>query len=1308
MKKIYVLNDNNELQEIDAGISNYSELGDAPIFTTYNGVQLVGSTVKIVDGEIVLTEDAEHRWTEDEVFEFCEHATGGRYDILTEDQGYEILLIDLSKADIPAIGRRYRRIGVAKDDVWNRQAKQWFTITDTKAGELIYQFLNADEMPSSMVVGEKLVLKFFYYSTVGSARVTVVMNDATFTVGTVKSGENIDIDLTTRIVDGNNSISVRFVNDATDAIAPEINITGINISYAPDFNQYKAYTTSVPFNYSCNGSAKKVLHFVVTNAEGIKTEKTVEHDAGYFSGSVTLPEENFSKGENIIETYLVAVDKFDNEITRTSTTSYRIPFLTDNDPLLMVYYDAWDGLKQYGSISIPYYVWNRNAGNLDLIRFRMLSDAISGSSIEYVYDTNEPGALVNYLQYNERHQWLISSLPTSYVGQDDKGVTFTIRGQYGTSLTNMFMKENVTIESSSSAMQTTEGYKFNFAATDLNRSTDEWISTGTDKKTLKLNGFNWNTDGIQIDAEGNQSLHFAPGASAKLEEKTNPLFGGYDTPYTLEISFRVNESAAEQPIITYTNPTALDPTAYGLFIYPNKAIFKYTGGISEINYKSGDRTHLAYTIFNKVVTDTDNQGQVHSGSQLYLLVYLNGILSQMKKINTNDSFPSNCGTIEFNTGKNEFDLYVFRGYSFSLSSAQLVQNYISSFGDATKKEEIYLKNNIYDSVVVSGVPGENEISFNKLKGKIPILVIVSDVQPDTKTYVNGYTIFYEREGEEQLTEWKNGISMATTYYYTRQDTSSPWIRNKKVKYCGQGTSSLAYPRKNFKFKYNDKFYIKGHKDGKEKTFTMKADYMDSSGANNIGNAQVLDDAIVREKWINTPVAENPNLRVNLDGFPIAIFWCKSDKLQKGVVQDENATDVFDNDKKTALLDAVKPNAENPLLGEVTPLNPQYVGTFNFNYDKKAKKLLGWNEDNFQGFEYRGNSSSCDLMRGFENFSAMASTSEGFEWRWTFISDFIDDYHDGNLGLTIDGGYFDEDVQQKYDEAAYLADRKNISYIKPFNRFFIERDGKQLQLVHMLEDGTYEPINYGSFNANNLNWSLTSCEGISKPDKGICLEYGVKFGEKEGQLGLLYQLPYGISESSPLGKAYPDGSHYYKFDWNPQHEHKFEFNEDEDYWINEENWTKFDNIDAIKALKITYTEDINGEYVLDAEDGMYHAIANYPVSAVPEGTHYIKTEELVNVEASDKIITWDFMKDIFKNWCYVNEAVAHADSSNYRAIFDSTSVWGNNGNGLFVWDALTNYFAASLITGLCDNYAKNMFMHSYDGGLTWSPAWYDMD
>ena len=95
-----------------------------------------------------------------------------------------------------------------------------------------------------------------------------------------------------------------------------------------------------------------------------------------------------------------------------------------------------------------------------------------------------------------------------------------------------------------------------------------------------------------------------------------------------------------------------------------------------------------------------------------------------------------------------------------------------------------------------------------------------------------------------------------------------------------------------------------------------------------------------------------------------------------------------------------------------------------------------------------------------------------------------------------------------------------------------------------------------------------------------------------------------------------------------------------------------------------------------------------------------------------------MKHIMKNWCYVNEAVAHCTTeagapNHYTKILDSrnetdSSSGVNNGNGLFIWDALTNYLAASITTGLCDNFAKNMFMHSYDEGKTWSPAWYDMD
>ena len=95
---------------------------------------------------------------------------------------------------------------------------------------------------------------------------------------------------------------------------------------------------------------------------------------------------------------------------------------------------------------------------------------------------NDTGAIVNYLQYNSQHNWLINSLPTSFEGATDLGATFSIVGRYNERIvetetvydyTNKFEKTNVSIASSSSAMQTVNGYKFNFAASDLTKKAME-------------------------------------------------------------------------------------------------------------------------------------------------------------------------------------------------------------------------------------------------------------------------------------------------------------------------------------------------------------------------------------------------------------------------------------------------------------------------------------------------------------------------------------------------------------------------------------------------------------------------------------------------------------------------------------------------------------------------------------------------------------------------------------------------------------------------------------------------------------------
>lgn len=84
-----------------------------------------------------------------------------------------------------------------------------------------------------------------------------------------------------------------------------------------------------------------------------------------------------------------------------------------------------------------------------------------------------------------------------------------------------------------------------------------------------------------------------------------------------------------------------------------------------------------------------------------------------------------------------------------------------------------------------------------------------------------------------------------------------------------------------------------------------------------------------------------------------------------------------------------------------------------------------------------------------------------------------------------------------NEVGYLFDRyaatkpEEYVYIEPYNKFSIEKDGKQLQLFIEESDGKYTPINYITIHPNNSTWDLGSSEGICNTNTDVCLEYGVK-------------------------------------------------------------------------------------------------------------------------------------------------------------------------------------------------------------------------
>lgn len=169
MKKIYVLDENGQLQEIDAGVTDYKELENVPISME------------------ALTEEP---MTDEELIKFAtEDAEPGRYDINCS-AGREILLIDDSDEKQ---GRRIRRIGVDQDRIWDTTARTWLTITDTTAKELVYQVLS--DTPTSIAVGDPLRLSFYYYSTIGRGAFNATINGVDYTLGTAESGDTVTFDI---------------------------------------------------------------------------------------------------------------------------------------------------------------------------------------------------------------------------------------------------------------------------------------------------------------------------------------------------------------------------------------------------------------------------------------------------------------------------------------------------------------------------------------------------------------------------------------------------------------------------------------------------------------------------------------------------------------------------------------------------------------------------------------------------------------------------------------------------------------------------------------------------------------------------------------------------------------------------------------------------------------------------------------------------------------------------------------------------------------------------------------------------------
>lgn len=471
--------------------------------------------------------------------------------------------------------------------------------------------------------------------------------------------------------------------------------------------------------------------------------------------------------------------------------------------------------------------------------------------------------------------------------------------------------------------------------------------------------FNWNTNGWITDNDQVTSLHLTNGAKLIVpyaifeNDVTDPNGVGK----AIEIVYKLSNIRDENAVFIkaaskYNNKIQTGIISTGSIISLNtrnnetyKIINTNTDGTNILErkhnglqaYISADqRIHVAFSIQTK---NTNNS------NANFIYTYVDGVLSSLKQYDSNDHIQETANDPSYiivDSTYGDVDIYSIRVYNKYIADSIVLNNYAADL--PTLEQKMFIKTN--NDVLIDG-----KISLNKVAelGNIPYLVVTDLREVKDKKASTGII-----KEESRLTTGKQDYRWCPCYYvdpedknhlgdqnYIKRSFGSPTELVDAVMY-GQGTSSMAFPVKNFRLRFKnkkDKYSLKPAVPvsnaleaekwealPKVALFTFKADYMDSSMSHNTGTGNALA-ALYDSIGLKTPAQiQYPDRTIcnNVVGHPCIVFWRTGE------------------------------------IGTET-----YIGRYNFNTDKAEHTLFGFFEDDDTNFgkltDGQGN-----LKKGFQS------------------------------------------------------------------------------------------------------------------------------------------------------------------------------------------------------------------------------------------------------------------------------------------------------------------------------------------------------
>lgn len=547
-------------------------------------------------------------------------------------------------------------------------------------------------------------------------------------------------------------------------------------------------------------------------------------------------------------------------------------------------------------------------------------------------------------------------------------------------------------ESSSGIKETTDGMTLKLSAMGRRNTAsdrDKWEYTNVMGDTYKttFNGFAWNSQ--QGWNEESEALILSDGACIEIDLK--PMFEDWaERGGTLEMDFETFDSEDDNAPVMIIRDSGEEGAA-SIKITATDMSFETRDKINiSTRYKDNDRIKVAF-IGNKNATTGD-------GNLIYIVV--NGVLERAALYAANDSMFSNQ-TIKIGNpdGKVKCRLHSIRAYNRAITVDEAFNNFVVDSDDV---QRVYEENNILRD-------GTSDIDFEKIANKIPVMIFTGDM-PEI---------------------YENGIDKKWRYfdveYINRADQNTYNFVSFNCQMKLQGTSSLEYPRKNFKLKTKNKegkqeefdkltveydpiakrlrdkrtgnyldineshrmfgtacwtfdntgkvlkkgkyvFKAGAHKTDK---WTLKADYMESSCSHNVGAGKSWND-IFRDVQLTLGTEAGYQ---NLTYKDSAIVWPRTHKYDKTAPDGTVYHYIIDETKVSGQkgylcrTEAQKVAAANPDVGEVRTAVDGFPMVCYYRLSHESNELIFMGQYNFL------NDKGTQEIYGFEDIADPTDETE---------------------------------------------------------------------------------------------------------------------------------------------------------------------------------------------------------------------------------------------------------------------------------------------------------------------------------------------